>query len=91
MKIKLRKSCGIYKISFNMNVHEWNGHLEIFSRLQVTENSERVYWKNLCHLLCEHDVNVISSIAMSLAAVGPRSASKMTVNAVLFLTKSLKL
>ena len=43
MKIKLRKSWGIYKISFNMNVHEWNGHLEIFSRLQVTENSERVY------------------------------------------------
>ena len=24
-----------------MNVHEWNGHLEIFSRLQVTENSEK--------------------------------------------------
>ena len=43
MKIKLRKSWGIYKISFNMNVHEWNGHLIIFSRLQVTENSERVY------------------------------------------------
>ena len=39
-KLNIRKSQVIYRISFeNIIVHEWNSHLEIFSRLQVIENS----------------------------------------------------
>ena len=42
-------------------------------------------------LPCVHGVNVMSSIAISLSEVGPRSASKETVKDVLFLIRSLKL
>lgn len=38
-----------------------------------------------------HGVNVMSSMAISLSSVGPRSASKVTVKDVLFLIRSLKL
>ena len=38
-KWNFRKSEGIYYISFENCVHEWNGHLEIFSLLQAIENS----------------------------------------------------
>lgn len=38
-----------------------------------------------------HGVSVMSSMAISLSSVGPRSASKVTVKDVLFLIRSLKL
>ena len=37
-KMNFRKSEGIYYLSFENCVHEWNGHLEIFSLPQAIEN-----------------------------------------------------
>ena len=48
-------------------VHEWNGHLEIFSRPQVTENSRQ--WKihlkaNIRLEYCTNDLSFSSGIVM---------------------------